>query len=222
MKYAKLASFSVAAAVTISAIGISAFAETITMADAGHGVNGGKSLFPDGITAYESTLGDLAEICNTMDFTISVADLGGRDDMSFQVYVSADNWAIWANGLTGDTPAISEAGKEYTFSLNVDEIAETYGADKVICDMGFQVLSATPGDVDVTYDVVYNNDSTVTESTETEPNEETIAAENNSTGDTSKPTEDKGNADTGVEGVAVSAVAAIIAGSAVIILKKRK
>lgn len=41
-------------------------------------------------------------------------------------------------------------------------------------------------------------------------------------GDTNKPTDDKNNADTGIEGVAIVAGLAVIAGGAVVVAKKRK
>lgn len=137
MKPTKVISVLMVTTLTSCALCVSAFAEKITMVDAGYGVNGGKSFSPDGITAYISTLGDLADKYDTIEFTISVADLGGRDDMSFQVYVAAGDWSVWANGLDGDTPPISEAGTDYSFSLNVDNIVKTYGRDLIICDMGF-------------------------------------------------------------------------------------
>lgn len=235
MKAKKIISVLSAAAVAASALCTAAFAEIITMTDAGYGVNGGKSFFPDDITAYTSTLGDLADKYDSIDFTISVADLGGREDLSYQVYVSADNWAVWANGLTGDTPPISEAGKEYSFSLNVDEIAETYGKDLVICDMGFQVLSSVPGDIDVTYSVNYSeNGSSADKTEETTAAEETEAAADSAeaSGETTVSTsdstntvpanEDKGSPDTGVMGISVCFAAAAASAGAVMVLGKRK
>lgn len=223
MKLTKIISVLTAAALTSCALCLSAFAEKITMADAGYGVNGGKSFSPDGITAYTSTLGDLADKYDTIDFTISVADLGGRDDMSFQVYVAAGDWSVWANGLDGDTPPISEAGTEYSFSLNVDDIAETYGRDLVICDMGFQVLSATPGDIDVTYNVSFSENGSAANKPEETAADTSAAAENDGGANKSESENgDKDSPDTGVEGVAAIAAAAVISASAVLISRKRK
>lgn len=214
MKLKKTVSI-LSAALAVCALWAPAFAETITMADAGYGVNGGKSFFPDGITAYSSTLGDLSDECDSIDFTISAADLGGRDDLCFQVYVAAGDWSLWANG--GETPAISEAGTEYSFSLNVDEIADANGRDLVICDIGFQILSATPGDVDVTYTVSYSENGSAANKPA-----ETVAAPAAPADDTEKPANDKGSPDTGAEDVAVFAGIAIVSASAILISRKRK
>ena len=219
MKISKTISIISASALASLALCTSAFAETITMADAGYGVNGGKSFTADGITAYSSTLGDLADNYDSIDFTISVADLGGREDLSFQVYVAAGDWSVWANGLDGDTPPISEAGTEYSFSLNVDDIADTYGRDLVICDMGFQILSATPGDVDVTYTVSFSENGSAAKQTE-ETTEETAAASNADTISIA-PTEDKNSPDTGITGISTCLAAAAISAGAVLISRKR-
>ena len=96
----------------------------------------------------------LAEKYDRIDFTISASDLDGHDDLVFQVYVAAADWSVWANDR--ETPAISEAVTEYSFSLNVDDIAAEYGADSVICNMGFQIPSETAGDVDIDYTVNFN------------------------------------------------------------------
>ena len=227
MKISKTISILSVSALASLALCTSAFAETITMADAGYGVNGGKSFTADGITAYSSTLGDLADNYDSIDFTISVADLGGREDLSYQVYVAAGDWSVWANGLDGDTPPISEAGTEYSFSLNVDDIADTYGRDLVICDMGFQILSAAPGDIDVTYTVSFSENGSAANKPENdgetsenggETSDEAAAngeAENDSSNDKDMP-------NTGVEGVAVCMAASVLAVSAIVISKKRK
>ena len=200
-----------AAAAAMTALAVTASAETaaINMVDAGYGVNGGASFTADGIEPYANTLGDLADLYDTIDFTISVADLGGRDDMMFQVYVSADDWGVWANGE--ETPAIEEAGTEYTFTLNVDDIAAQYGADKVICDMGFQILSETPGSVDVTYNVEFSNNSS--EAPVDEPDGADIITDSS---------ESKGSPDTGVEGVGAAAALAMASGGAMIFTVKRR
>lgn len=199
-----------AAAAAVTAVSAAASAETATinMVDGGYGINGGASFTVNGIEPYASTLGDLSDLYDTIDFTISVADLGGRDDLLFQVYVSADDWGVWANG--DETPAITEAGTEYTFSLNVDDIAAQYGADKVICDMGFQILSATPGSVDVTYNAEFSSSSEA-------PADVPANAENSS-----ESTESKGSPDTGVEGAGAAAALAIAAGGAMLITGKRR
>ncbi|MCM1054730.1 MAG: NPXTG-anchored protein [Bacteroides sp.] len=229
MKASKIISVLSASAVAAGALCSAAFAETITMADAGYGINGGKSFFPDDITAYSSTLGDLADHYDTIDFTISVADLGGRDDLLFQVYVSAGDWAVWANG--DETPAISEANTDYSFSLNVDEIAEAHGREFVICDMGFQILSATPGDVDVTYSVSYsangsaanNEEETVSEpAPESAETENTASDSDNTIGASADVSDDKGSPDTGIAGISACFAAAVISASAILVLKKRK
>lgn len=196
------------AAAALAATALSAGAQTasITMLDAGYGISGGVSFAPDGITMNTSTLGELADLYDTIDFTISAADLGGRDDLLFQVYVAADNWAIWANA--GETPAIEQAGTEYAFSLNVDDIAAEYGADKVICDMGFQILSGTAGDVDVDYNVVFNAGG--------------AAAESGTAAESGAPAENKGNPDTGVEGVGAIAAAALAAGGMMAFSRKNR
>lgn len=201
MKTTKIISSVFAGAISFAALAAFASAETasIYMTDAGYGINGGASFTADGIMAYESTLGDLAELYDSIDFTISATDLGGRDDLLFQVYVAADNWGIWANA--GETPAISEAGTEYSFSLNVDDIAAEFGEDKVICDMGFQILSATSGVVEVTYNAEFNANG---------------AAEDTSA-DTAKT-----NPDTGVEGVGAVAALALVAGGAAALTSKRR
>jgi hypothetical protein len=189
MKKFNVLSGIIAAAAVMSSLAIMANAESVTldMQDGGYGINAGVSFTADGITTYESTLGDLANLYDTIDFTISVDDLGGRNDLCFQVYVSADNWAVWANG--GETPTIEASGTEYKFSLDVDDIASTYGEDKQICDMGFQILSETPGDVAVTYTVEFNAGGTASDNT-------APAADTTSTSDS----EQKGSPDTGVEG----------------------
>ena len=48
------------------------------------------------------------------------------------------------------------------------------------------------------------------------------ANDNNTVGSTSKPTDDKQNADTGIEGVAVVAGIAVLAAGAIVVAKKRK
>lgn len=204
MKKIKIISAVLSAAAALTAMAVSASAETVSiyMSDTGYGVNGGKSFSPDGIVAYTSTLGELADLYDTIDFTISATDLDGRDDLLFQVYVAAGDWSIWANA--GETPAIEEAGKEYTFSLNVDDIAAEYGADMVICDMGFQILSATPGVVEVTYNVEFNANGGGTKS---EPD---------------VSSEDKEIPDTGVEGVGAVAALAAVAGGALVLTSKRR
>lgn len=164
---------------SLTAVTVHAESASIDMIDAGYGINGGKSFTADGITAYESTLGDLSEKYDTLDFTISAADLGGRNDLLFQVYVSADNWAIWANG--NETPAIEEAGKEYSFSLDVDELAASYGSDKVICDMGFQIMSATAGKVDVDYSYSFNTAEAAATVEETTAVEDTVPVSDEAT-----------------------------------------
>ncbi|MGN1340065.1 MAG: hypothetical protein ACI4WS_07215 [Oscillospiraceae bacterium] len=210
MKKIKVMSAVLSAAAALTAMAVSASAETVSiyMSDAGYGVNGGKSFSPDGIIAYTNTLGELADLYDTIDFTISATDLAGHDDLTFQVYVAAGDWSIWANG--GETPAIEEAGTEYTFSLNVDDIAAEYGADMVICDMGFQIMSAEPGVVEVTYNAEFNANG---------------AADTNSDA-VSEPvviSEDKGSPDTGVEGVgAVAALAVVAAGALALTGKRRK
>lgn len=87
----------------------------------------------------------------------------------------------------------------------------------MICDMGFQVLSATPGDIDVTYTVSFSENG----SAANKPEETT--AENDEEINKSEPeNDDKGSPDTGVEGVAAIAATAIISASAILISRKRK
>lgn len=176
MKIKKIFPAFLSSVLCLSLAAMTAYAETesIDMQDAGYGINGGRSFTADGITAYESTLGDLSDKYDTIDFTISADDLGGRSDLVFQVYVAADNWTVWANG--NETPAIEATGTDYSFSLNVDEIAETYGSDKVICDMGFQIMSSTPGAVNVTYSYNFSADGDVADTAETP--DEAPAADN--------------------------------------------
>lgn len=211
MKKIKVISAVLSAAAAMTVMAVSASAETVSiyMSDAGYGINGGKSFSPDGIVAYTSTLGELSELYDTIDFTISATDLGGRDDLLFQVYVAAGDWSIWANA--GETPAIEEAGKEYTFSLNVDDIADEYGSDMVICDMGFQILSGTPGVVEVTYNVEFNANGGASDTDSGTAAEPEVASEQ------------KGSPDTGIEGVgAVAALAVVAAGVVALTGKRRK
>ncbi|MGN0633653.1 MAG: hypothetical protein ACI4JW_07260 [Oscillospiraceae bacterium] len=218
----------------LSMAGIAAYAEieSIDMQDAGYGINGGRSFTADGITAYESTLGDLSDKYDTIDFTISADDLGGRSDLVFQVYVAADNWTVWANG--NETPAIEAAGTDYSFSLNVDEIAETYGSDKVICDMGFQIMSSTPGAVNVTYSYNFSagEDSTVDESDNeavAEGTSEAVPDNNETAADIAETPNEAPAADntqseipkTGNIPVSVIAVSAVLSAAAVILNRKK-
>lgn len=183
MKISKCISASAAAVLATCVLTIGASAETssvaVNMQDTGYGINGGVSFSADGINMYESTLGDLAELYDSIDFSITADDLGGRNDLLFQVYVSADNWGIWANG--NETPAISEAGTEYSFSLDVDAIADNYGSDKIICDMGFQILSQTAGEVPLTYTVNFYSENSADTTAENNKSIDDYAAEKETT-----------------------------------------
>lgn len=235
MKIKKVFPALLSSVLCLSLAAMTAYAETesIDMQDAGYGINGGRSFTADGITAYESTLGDLSEKYDTVDFTISVDDLGGRSDLVFQVYVSADNWTVWANG--NETPAIEAAGTEYAFSLNVDEIAETYGSDKVICDMGFQILSSTPGAVNVTYSYNFSaggdaavdgsdNEAVAEETPEAVPDDNETAADTAETPNEA-PAADNAQSEipkTGNIPVSVIAVSAVVSAAAVLLSRKKK
>ncbi len=222
MKLIKLLSMGAAAsiaALSLSVISLAATTKEIDMQETGYGINGSVVFTDSEIVANVSTLGDLAEKYDFIEFSISADDLGGRDDLLFQVYVAADTWGVWANGES--TPPITEAGVTYGFSLDVDAVAEKYGADKVICDMGFQILSQTPGAVTVNYEYEFTSGEparSITSYVAPDAAQVTDAAQ---TTDTATTDAKANNPDTGIADTGVLVGVMMVSALAVTLTKKR-
>lgn len=91
-----------------------------------------------------------------------------------------------------------------------------------------------PGVAEITYVGLFDKDGNAVKEfgsrgnavtpapTESESSEPVSDTTTGAAGDTNKPTDDKNNAETGIEGVAIVAGLAVLAGGAVIVAKKRK
>ncbi len=138
------------------------------------------------------------------------------DGGSFETWTGAnvilpDGVAV--EGTTMTFTAITDVASEWTqYIAKYPDAAEAAAPDMIILTIGGGKGSII---------AEYASDAAPAETDETAPAETTAAPAGEDTV-TNAPSSDKGNADTGVEGVAAVAGLAIIAAGAIVIAKKRK
>lgn len=170
------------------------------------------------ITVPSAEFADLtADSVVTVTFTIddSLADMEGHDYWVIKPMVNDAGWPL-ITGISELTP--SEDGSSYVVEPGDTSISFTIPADFVepvqIAGVAFMGHGVTLGEITV------SNDAAVETPAETpaEVPTETPA----DTADTETTVPAKGNPDTGVEGVAAAAAAAVLGASAMVISRKRK
>ena len=168
------------------------------------------------ITVPSSEFAELtADSVVTVTFTTddSLADVEGHSYWVIKPMVNDAGWPL-ITGISELTP--SEDGSSYVVQPGDTSVSFTIPADFVepvqIAGVAFMGHGVTLGEITVSNDAP--------EAAEDTPTEVDEAAETPAETEASVPT--KGNPDTGVEGVAAAAAAAVLGASAMVISRKRK
>lgn len=168
------------------------------------------------ITVPSSEFAELtADSVVTVTFTTddSLADVEGHSYWVIKPMVNDAGWPL-ITGISELTP--SEDGSSYVVQPGDTSVSFTIPADFVepvqIAGVAFMGHGVTLGEITVSNDAP--------EAAEETPTEVDEAAETPAETEAAAPT--KGNPDTGVEGVAAAAAAAVLGASAMVISRKRK
>ncbi len=174
------------------------------------------------ITVPSAEFADLtADSVVTVTFTTddSLADMEGHDYWVIKPMVNDAGWPL-ISGISELTP--SEDGSSYVVEPGDTSISFTIPADFVepvqIAGVAFMGHGVTLGEITVSNDAAVETPAEVPAETPAEVPTETPA----DTADTETTVPAKGNPDTGVEGVAAAAAAAVLGASAMVISRKRK
>lgn len=174
------------------------------------------------ITVPSSEFAELtADSVVTVTFTTddSLADMEGHDYWVIKPMVNDAGWPL-ITGISELTP--SEDGSSYVVEPGDTSISFTIPADFVepvqIAGVAFMGHGVTLGEITVSNDAAVETPAEVPAETPAEVPTEAPA----DTADTETTVPAKGNPDTGVEGVAAAAAAAVLGASAMVISRKRK
>lgn len=174
------------------------------------------------ITVPSAEFADLtADSVVTVTFTTddSLADMEGHDYWVIKPMVNDAGWPL-ISGISELTP--SEDGSSYVVEPGDTSISFTIPADFVepvqIAGVAFMGHGVTLGEITVSNDAAVETPAEVPAETPAEVPTEVPT----DTADTETTVPAKGNPDTGVEGVAAAAAAAVLGASAMVISRKRK
>lgn len=178
------------------------------------------------ITVPSSEFAELtADSVVTVTFTTddSLADMEGHDYWVIKPMVNDAGWPL-ISGISELTP--SEDGSSYVVEPGDTSISFTIPADFVepvqIAGVAFMGHGVTLGDITVSNDAAVETPAEVPAETPAETPAEVPTETPADTADTETTVPAKGNPDTGVEGVAAAAAAAVLGASAMVISRKRK
>ncbi len=178
------------------------------------------------ITVPSSEFAELtADSVVTVTFTTddSLADMEGHDYWVIKPMVNDAGWPL-ITGISELTP--SEDGSSYVVEPGDTSISFTIPADFVepvqIAGVAFMGHGVTLGEITVSNDAAVETPAEVPAETPAETPAEVPTETPADTADTETTVPAKGNPDTGVEGVAAAAAAAVLGASAMVISRKRK
>ena len=147
----------------------------------------------------------------------------GHDYWVIKPMVNDAGWPL-ISGISELTP--SEDGSSYVVEPGDTSISFTIPADFVepvqIAGVAFMGHGVTLGDITVSNDAAVETPAEVPAETPAETPAEVPTETPADTADTETTVPAKGNPDTGVEGVAAAAAAAVLGASAMVISRKRK